>query len=263
MANEFRQYDQAKDRVTSFYRDQHEKQTYEFALTMQKRYAEPVGKPLGVWESLTQLDQLVDLSDPDLESSQLQHALQAAEAARRLFPDEKDDWIVLVALIHDLGKMLALRDHLPQWAVVGDTFPLGCEFESTNIHHAFFAHNPDTKNPVYSTKYGVYQEGIGFANVLFSWGHDEYLYQVLKRSGTSLPEVALHVIRFHSFYPWHTQGGYGHLASSQDREFLPWLKSFQKCDLYSKSSQPLDPAALRPFYQKLILKYFPSDQLLW
>ena len=36
-------------------------------------------------------------------------------------------WFVLVGLIHDLGKVLCLFGE-PQWAVVGDTFPVGCAF---------------------------------------------------------------------------------------------------------------------------------------
>jgi inositol oxygenase len=258
-----RDFAKAGESVYGFYQEQHAKQTYEFAMAMHNKYKTMnVGKSLGVWESLEQLDKLVDLSDPDIESSQLQHALQAAETARALYPDEKDDWLVLVALIHDLGKMLVLNGE-PQWAVVGDTFPVGCRFDHANIHHPLFAANPDSKHPIYATENGVYTAGCGFRNILFSWGHDEYLYQVLKRSGTTLPNIALHVIRFHSFYPWHTKGAYGHLADVQDRQFLPWLQAFQKCDLYSKTSKLLDPTTLKPFYQSLIQKYIPSNLLLW
>ena len=37
-----------------------------------------------------------------------------------------DDWFHLVGLIHDLGKVMAFFGE-PQWAVVGDTFPVGCK----------------------------------------------------------------------------------------------------------------------------------------
>jgi inositol oxygenase len=260
--DQFRQFGDGEGTcaVTRFYREQHLKQTYAFALSMQAKYAKPVGKVLSVWDALDLLDKLVDQSDPDLEGSQLQHALQAAEAARKLYPEEKDDWMVLVALIHDLGKMLAV-DGEPQWAVVGDTFPVGCAFDPENVYHSFFRNNPDSTHPVYSTKNGLYKQGVGFRNVIFSWGHDEYLYRVLKRSKTNLPEVALHVIRFHSFYPWHTKGAYAHLADQQDREFLPWLKAFQKCDLYSKSSKPVDLTTVKPFYTAIIQKYLSHPLL--
>lgn len=43
------------------------------------------------------------------------HALQSAEAARK---DGQPRWMILTALIHDLGKLLFFHGE-PQWAVVG------------------------------------------------------------------------------------------------------------------------------------------------
>ena len=43
-----------------------------------------------------------------------------------------------------------------------------------------------------------------------SWGHDEYLYQVVK---DYLPEEALYMIRYHSFYAGHREGAYDHLMN--------------------------------------------------
>jgi hypothetical protein len=37
--------------------------------------------------------------------------------------------------------------------------------------------------------------GPGLKNVHMSWGHDEYLYQVCVRNGSTLPEQALYMIR--------------------------------------------------------------------
>ena len=37
-----------------------------------------------------------------------------------------------------------------------------------------------------------------------SYGHDEYLAMVLKRNENKLPEEAIYIVKFHSFYPWHT-----------------------------------------------------------
>jgi len=31
---------------------------------------------------------------------------------------------------------------------------------------------------------------------MMSWGHDEYMYQVLKHNKTTLPEEALYMIRY-------------------------------------------------------------------
>lgn len=49
------------------------------------------------------LNTLVDDSDPDTDLSQLDHLIQTAEAIRR---DGKPDWMQVVGLIHDLGKLL-------------------------------------------------------------------------------------------------------------------------------------------------------------
>lgn len=36
------------------------------------------------------------------------------------------------------------------------------------------------------------------------------------------------MVRFHSFYPWHTGGDYRQLCSQQDLDMLPWVQEF-KC----------------------------------
>ena len=60
-----------------------------------------------------------------------------------------------------------------------------------------------------------------------SYGHDEYLYSVLTGNNCKLPEAALFIIRFHSFYPWHTGGAYEHLCNDKDWEMLKWVKEFK------------------------------------
>ena len=80
---------------------------------------------------------------------------------------------------------------------------------------------------IHSTKYGMYQPNCGLNNVMMSFGHDEYLYQVLVRNGATLPPAALSIIRFHSFYPWHTAKAYSHLCSEEDLNMLPWVLEFK------------------------------------
>lgn len=53
-------------------------------------------------------------------------------------------------------------------------------------------------NCFFSTKFGVYKPNCGLENVMMSWGHDEYMYQVLKHNKTTLPEEALYMIRYAS-----------------------------------------------------------------
>ena len=65
-------------------------------------------------------------------------------------------WLPLVGLIHDLGKILVLPEFgaEPQWASVGDTFPVGCAFDKTVVRHDLFRENPDNSNPLYVLKLG-------------------------------------------------------------------------------------------------------------
>ncbi|XP_028123846.1 inositol oxygenase 2-like [Camellia sinensis] len=163
-----------------------------------------------------------------------------------------------------LGKVLLHPSFggLPQWAVVGDTFPLGCAFDKSIVHHKYFEHNPDSKNPVYNTENGIYVEGCGLDNVMISWGHDDYMYLVAKENGSTLPPAALFIIRYHSFYPLHKSGAYTHLMNEDDVENLKWLKIFNKYDLYSKSKVRIDVEKVKPYYLSLIEKYFPV-KLRW
>ena len=198
---------------------------------------------------------LVDESDPDTELSQLEHLLQTSEAVRR---DGHPRWFVLTGLIHDLGKILCLFGE-PQWAVVGDTFPVGCAFSPKIVFPAFFEENSDRRVPEFSTPTGIYEAGCGLDRVHLSWGHDEYLYHVVK---DHLPDEALYMLRYHSFYPWHREGEYCHLLNERDREMLKWVQAFNPYDLYTKSHTKPDVARLRPFYDELIKEYFPA-KLRW
>ncbi|MDC3962603.1 inositol oxygenase [Polyangium jinanense] len=254
--SEFRDYRaEARPSVKELYRLNHEHQTLSFVEDKKRQYLSLDRRRAGMWEVLELLDRLVDDSDPDTEQSQIAHALQSAEAARR---DDQPPWFVLTALIHDAGKMLCLSGE-PQWAVVGDTFPVGCAFSDRIVFPELFANNPDRQNPRYQTPCGVYEEGCGLSKVHMSWGHDEYLYHVVKEY---LPLEAQYMIRYHSFYAAHREGAYGHLMNEQDRQMMEWVRRFNPYDLYSKADAPPDVAKLRPYYQDLIAKYLPAE-LRW
>ena len=94
---------------------------------------------MGIWEAMEFLNTLVDDSDPDTELTQIEHLMQTAEAIRA---DGHPRWFILTGLIHDLGKILCLFGE-PQWAVVGDTFPVGCRYSDKIVFPEFFADNPD------------------------------------------------------------------------------------------------------------------------
>ncbi|GAY56432.1 hypothetical protein CUMW_171890, partial [Citrus unshiu] len=257
----FRDYDAEGERqegVENFYRINHINQTYDFVKKMREEYGKLNRVEMSIWECCELLNDVVDESDPDLDEPQIEHLLQTAEAIRKDYPDE--DWLHLTGLIHDLGKVLNLPSFggLPQWAVVGDTFPVGCAFDESIVHHKYFKENPDYSNPAFNTEYGVYSEGCGLDNVMMSWGHDDYMYLVANENKTTLPSAALFIIRYHSFHALHKSEAYKNLMNEEDVENLKWLQIFSsfskskytltprsclasKYDLYSKSKVRIDP----------------------
>jgi inositol oxygenase len=253
---QFRDYAKnARPSVREFYRQNHTHQSYEFAGQKRRQYLGLDSRKMNVWEAIEYLNTLVDDSDPDTDLSQLEHLLQTSEQIRA---DGQPRWFVLTGLIHDLGKILCLWGE-PQWCVVGDTYPLGCAFSDKIVFPEFFDANPDKNNPQYNTRLGVYQEGCGLDKVRMSWGHDEYLYHVVK---DHLPDEALYMIRYHSFYPGHREGEYDYLMNDKDRKMFDWVRKFNPYDLYTKNQAKPDVKALRPFYEDLINEYLPG-QLRW
>jgi inositol oxygenase len=253
----FRNYDDegTPARVREFYRQNHRGQTVDFVRSMHAKYLPLRQRRMSVWEAIDCLNALVDTSDPDTELPQIEHALQTAEAIRA---DGHPRWFVLVGMIHDLGKVLCLFGE-PQWAVVGDTFPVGCAWSEKIVLSRYFDENPDRKVSEYQTKVGIYEEGIGLDRVLMSWGHDEYLYHVVK---DRLPTEALYMLRYHSFYPAHRENEYGYLMNDQDRTMFDWVRRFNPYDLYTKTDRRPDVAALMPFYRDLVDEYLPGE-LQW
>jgi inositol oxygenase len=259
---EFRRYTDPATR--RFYETHHRRQTLDFAREQMVSYGNRLKQKMSIAEVFKLLTGFKDASDPDTQYSQSQHALQTGEAAREalIHNPSLPEWLPLLGLIHDFGKILAVLFKQPQWATVGDTYPLGCAFSPKIVLPEFLANNPDKRHPVYSKKNGIYHPGCGLNAVTFTWGHDEYLYQVLEGNGCSLPEEALYVIRYHSAYVIHTEKEYRHLWDKKDRKLMKWVSLFQKFDLYPKDSAPIDTSDVWPYYEQLIAKYLPST-LLW
>eukprot|EP00271_Cylindrocystis_brebissonii_P019932 TRINITY_DN6358_c0_g1_i1.p1 TRINITY_DN6358_c0_g1~~TRINITY_DN6358_c0_g1_i1.p1 ORF type:complete len:318 (-),score=61.96 TRINITY_DN6358_c0_g1_i1:631-1584(-) len=261
----FRAYEEESERrdgVANFYYINHINQTYDFVQRMKAKHFKLDKAVMSVWEAALLLNDTVDESDPDLDMPQIEHLLQTAEAIRKAHPDE--DWFHLVGFIHDLGKVLVhpTFGSEPQWAVVGDTYPVGCRFDPAIVHSSYFDENPDAIDQRYNSKLGVYQEGCGLDKVEISWSHDEYMHSVMRQNGCTLPEPAYFIIRYHSFYSLHKDACYDYLLNEHDRKMMPWVHEFNKFDLYSKSKEPCDVEKLRPYYLSLIQKYFP-DKLRW
>ncbi|MFZ0633386.1 MAG: inositol oxygenase family protein [Acidobacteriaceae bacterium] len=253
--SDFRNFEaaaKANPGIAEFYRQNHAGQTVAFVLEKEKQYGPLARGKRSLWEAADYLNTLVDDSDPDTDLSQIEHLLQTSEAIRR---DGHPRWMVLAGFMHDLGKVLCLYGE-PQWAVVGDTFPVGCAWSDQIVFHDYFAQNPDAKVPEYQTLYGIYEPNCGLDKVHMSWGHDEYIYRVARKY---LPEPAHYMLRYHSFYPAHRHGAYRHLMSPHDEEMFTWVEKFNPYDLYSKGSAKPNLKELRPYYEDLMAEYFPSE----
>jgi inositol oxygenase len=250
---EFRVYDAAaQPGVAEFYRLNHQFQTLDFVLAKEKEYFALSKGKKSIWEAAVYLNTLVDDSDPDTDLTQIEHLMQTSEAIRK---DGHTRWMILTGFVHDLGKVLCLYGE-PQWAVVGDTFPVGCAYSERVVFPEYFAANPDSGVPELQTKYGIYEPNCGLSNVHLSWGHDAYMGHVAKNY---LPEEALYMLRYHSFYAWHQQGAYEHLMSDYDKSMFPWVKKFNPYDLYSKAATKPNVKELKPYYDDLIAEFFPAE----
>ncbi|VDM55648.1 unnamed protein product [Angiostrongylus costaricensis] len=205
-------------RVKGHYYLQHQRQTVQFVDEMHHKWLGFNHDRMAIMEALDLLSNFLDESDPDVDVANLDHAYQTAERLRKSHPDKP--WMHLAGLVHDLGKLMSVKGE-EQWAVTGDTYPVGCApSEEIVFGTSSFEGNPDILNPKYNTELGMYRAGCGLENLKMCWGHDEYMYQVLVNHGCNLPEEALYAIRFHSFYPYHSHNAYRQFVNDKDRKMF-------------------------------------------
>jgi inositol oxygenase len=264
---EFRNYNKPDVNVAvrEHYRKMRERQTFNYVQRMKAKYL-TFTHPMDLWSAMEKLNHLIDVSDPDLNLPNIQHLAQSAEALRE---DKRPDWMQLVGLIHDLGKMMYLwgsdedgTSQAEQWGLVGDVFVVGCRLPDTVVYPEFNHLNPDMHDERYNTDLGVYEEGCGIDNVHLAWGHDEYFYQVLKNHpGNKIPEEGMVMVRYHSFYPWHSEGSYEKLTNKKDDQYKEWIKDFNQYDLYSKSNHLYHLEELKEYYNPIAEKYLGSGPI--
>lgn len=243
-----------------FYQQLHQNQTLQSVRNIKKKYSQLKQCEMTMKEALSLLDNFVDPSDPDVDLPNSVHAYQTAEMIRKQYPD--DTSLQITGLIHDLGKVL-FQFGEPNYNIVGDTFVLGCEFSKKIVYYDTLTKNPNYYHPVYSTKYGIYKPNCGLEKLEISYGHDEYLYTVLKNNTHNLEKKYCNIIRYHSFYPWHTGGDYHYFMNENDKETLQDIIKFNSFDLYSKEDDVFQLTdKIKSYYDNLLDKYF-KDKLKW
>ena len=198
-------------------------QTVEDVFALRKKYQDPIFGSARVWEMIEKLGMCVDASDDSLMcTSQLLHVQQILEAMEQDGVQDRD--LFLVALLHDIGKVMLLANAAPEH-VVGYISPLG-----TPSH------------------------GIGLENVIFQFGHDEFMYSRIK---DLVPERVAWTIRYHSgrvdaLRPYCNARDLAHLDGC--------LALFQPFDMCRKSYQHL-PRVDMAKYRDLIEDMFPNPIL--
>mmetsp|Transcript_1819 Transcript_1819/g.5296 ORF Transcript_1819/g.5296 Transcript_1819/m.5296 type:complete len:621 (+) Transcript_1819:386-2248(+) len=259
-----------------FFRLSRARQTMEFVRRQYQRFGGLDRAELTIFEALMKVNTLAEFEATLLGDSTeppcmtlMEHAFQTAEKLRAACPDE--DWLHLVGLMHGIGKILALEEFgpEPQWAIVGESFPVGCRFSEAISHHQLFYPNPDRRNRQHSSVNGIYTAGCGLHEVNFSWSGAEYLYLVLFLNGTSLPAQALYCIRYQKFDSLF-QEAYQHLLAEEDHAWMPWLVQLRQAAVFERDEEimnrirsPTEISELYQYYEGLIDKYIGSERLYW
>lgn len=240
------------------YREMHENQDLEYVKNKYSQYEKLDNCKMSMKIALSLLDNFIDPSDPDLDVPNSIHAYQTAERIRKNQPENKE--LQIVGLIHDLGKVLFSLEE-PPWAVVGDTYVVGCDFPKSIVCYDSLKKNKDFGK---YDKLGIYEKECGLDKLYITFGHDEYLYRVLKlnKDKHKLSQKSMDIIRYHSFYPWHTENEYQYFMKESDKEILKNVNEFNNFDLYSKEDDTNIDDKIKKYYDNLIDEYFIGE-LIW
>ncbi len=203
--------------------ERHLDQTKEMVAALNKKYEKPVFGRVRVWNLMERLAQCIDPSDSTLYCvSQLVHALQVVAGMERDGIQDKD--FLITGLIHDLGKILLLTGEAPENVVC------------------------------FNTPIGRYEKGVGLANCVFQWNHDQFIYSRFK---DFVPDYIAWLLRYHSIYVPECE----HLMDERDRMYTQrYLRVFEKYDKGTTSLYHLPKNGIEK-YRALIEDTFPETIL--
>ena len=251
-----------------FYKEMHINQTLDFVKNKYKKYSNLDNTRISIKTALELMDEFIDPSDPDLHEPNSIHAYQTAEAIRKDNPENKE--LQIIGLIHDLGKVLFSFGE-PDWCVVGDTYVVGCEFPKSIVYYDTLKENKESEFNKYAgigtdagTSNGIYKPKCGLENLYITFGHDMYLYEVLRQNTNhKISKKGMNIIRYHSFYPWHKEGAYRQFMNEEDDKTLEDVLHFNKYDLYSKADVAFTLTdEIKQYYDNLLDEFFHGE-LQW
>ena len=199
----------------------HNAQTLEDVAALQRKYASPVLGSVSPWSLVERLGQCVDPTDQRLLcASQQMHILQIIDAMEE--EGAATEEMILVALVHDLGKVLLLTDEVPENIVCMNRPIRACE------------------------------QGGGLDNCVFQWNHDEFAHSRLKNY---LPDELAWLVRYHSILP-ETCDKY---MDARDRDYYQrYLQPFSRYDHGTKSPLYLPKRRLAD-YRQVVERALPAS----
>jgi len=198
-------------------------QTKEMVTHLKKKYEHPIFGKTRLWNLIQKSAHCIDPTDKGLYcASQLTHmqqVLAGMEHNKIKAPD-----LLVAAMVHDLGKLLLLTGEVPENVV--------CPVQ--RLEEA--------------------QSGVGLDNLVFQFGHAEFIYSRLK---DHIPEHLAWLLRYHNIDPQKT-----HLfMDRRDHEYTEkYLIPFSRFDNGFKSPYFLPRVSINQ-YRDLIEEYFPNPIL--
>lgn len=199
----------------------HDAQTLEDVAMLRRKYAAPLFGRVSPWSLVERLGQCIDPTDRRLfGASQHLHVLQVIDAMET--EGTASDEMLLVALVHDLGKILLLTNEAPENVVC-------------------------MNRPV-----GAAAPEAGLDNCVLQWNHDEFAYSRLK---DHLPDGLAWLVRYHSILP----GACERYMDARDREYYErYLKPFARYDHETKSPVYVPGRRLED-YRQVIARALPAS----
>lgn len=201
----------------------HDAQTAETVAALRRKYAAPVFGRVSPWSLIEKLAQCVDPTDQRLYGvSQQMHILQMIDAMEA--EGTATEEMILVTLVHDLGKVLLLTGEPPENVVCMNKPVTVCE------------------------------PGGGLRDCVFQWNHDEFAYSRLKEY---LPDGLAWLVRYHSILPDACEP----YMDARDREYNErYLRPFARYDQGTKSPLNLPQRRLAD-YRQVVERALPASIL--
>ncbi len=205
----------------------HEKRrahTAERVKALKRKYEEPVLGRIRVWDLVQKMQQVHDTSDPSLLGmSQFGHVVQVLDAMES--SGIQDPNLFLLALLHDAGKTIVLSGEAPE-----------------NVFCP-------------SRRLGEFPEKCGLDQVVFQFGHAEFIHSRIKDHVP--PEVAW-AARYHTV---HLADAERFMTDAERRTTESLLRPFRRFDGGFKSPYRQPDVNLEK-YRELIERTFPQPILI-